>query len=474
MRRQRGASAAFVFIILLLVMVVLGAMLTLSRGNTAVDEQVQTKRSLDAASAAIEQYVSATGRLPCPAKPDPDVASDGVASPDAPSVNCDYPSTGVLPWRTIGMRHDDAFDAWGWKISYRVYSNTNGSLTQANGASMVNCDTVQALTTRQPVDGNKLCPAAHDTIDSDFIAGKGLQVVDFGTTYDGTKATGGAAYVLVSHGATGLAAYSSSGIRKDMPNSNVEKKNASDTGPFTLQAASDTDTSATDNSHYDDILLYRTVADLAKRANLAARDWPDDILAGVKFDSTTLQTALGRNPGSGDLGVTSIVFPGATVSGFNSGGAQDLTFVSGGTSGLGGAGGSGNNLNSAAGEGIRIDLTQKAQRFAVTLGNFGTNSFFGFPYAEQARVEFFVSPSSSPILSVTVPGCQSDGGLASFTFYAGAGSQFDSVKITSVATTLSFISSSFNIAEFRTCSANGACATTLDTGASPSGNHCTP
>ena len=469
-RRQLGAGGIFVVVVVLLAIVFVAALFTLSRTSTNVDAQARTAASLANAAAALEQFASANARLPCPADPTQDT---GLASPDAASVNCDFP-TGSLPWATIGMRRDDAFDAWGWKIFYRVYSG-NGGMTQANGASMVNCDTVQALTMRQPVDANQLCPATHDTVDSDFIAGKGLTVTDFGTTYNGSSASGGAAYVLVSPGPSGFGGYTGSGSQNpNQPKSNDEKNNLKSTGPFVLEAASAPDVAPDDNSHYDDILLYRTIADLARKANLAARDWPDTILAGVKFDSTSVGNALGSSPGSGDIGVTSLTFPYATVSAYNSGGADDLTFVTGSTTGIGAAGGGGsaNNLNSSAGDGIRIDLTQKAQRLAITFGNFGTGTFFFFSYAEQAQLDFYSGGSPTPVYTTTVQGCKSDGGLASFT--VNAGTQFDTVKITSVASTLSFEPSSFNIAEFDTCGASGTCITTLDTGSAPAGNHCTP
>lgn len=475
-KRQIGAGGVFIFAALLLVLIAIAAALLLSRTSTAVQEQGQTTDNLTKAAAALEQYASASGRLPCPADPTKD---DGLADP--PTANRDCNSTqGTVPWATIGMRRDDAFDAWGWKISYRVYSNTAGSMTQTNGASMVDCDTAEALTTRQPVDGTtRLCQSAHNTIDSDFISGKGLSVTDFGTVYDGTKASGGAAYVLISHGATGLGAYTAAGAPRDQPGSTDEKNNLQATGPFVLEAASDATVASTANNHYDDVLLYRTVADLAKKANLVARDWPDDILAGVRFDSTTVGNALGRSPGSGDLGVTSLNFANATVTGFNSTRDSDLAFISGGTSGIGvddgSAGGGGSSLTSSAGEGIRIDLTQSAQRFAITLGNFGTSVFFFIPYADRARFDFYKTPDmSTPVFSTTVEGCRADGGLASYTVDTGPGVQFDSVKVTAVATTLGFIPSSFNVAEFRTCTANGPCATTLDTGAFPTGNHCSP
>src|SRR5690242_1510804 len=211
-RPQLGAGGIFIFVLLLLVMVFIAAMFTLSNTKSGVDARSQTATSLANAAAALEQFASQTERLPCPADPTLDT---GLAVPNNASVDCTNP-TGTLPWATIGMRRDDAIDAWGWKIFYRVY-NGNGGMTQDQGASMVNCDSVQALTTRQPVDGNQLCPVAHNTVYSDFIAGKGLTVIDFGTTYNGSSPSGGAAYVLISPGPSGFGGYTTSGSQN--PNS---------------------------------------------------------------------------------------------------------------------------------------------------------------------------------------------------------------------------------------------------------------
>ena len=139
-RGERGAGGLFVVIVIMLAMVAMLAVGVLFRVKTNVDDATQTMASLKTAAAALEQFAGSSGRLPCPADPSKD---DGLASPVGAARDCDF-TQGTLPWATIGMRRDDAYDAWGWKISYRVYSNTNGSLTQANGASMVNCDTVQA------------------------------------------------------------------------------------------------------------------------------------------------------------------------------------------------------------------------------------------------------------------------------------------------------------------------------------------
>lgn len=464
-RAQQGAGAVFIVIILVIAALVVLAVGALVRSSNSVNDFGQNTAHLAAAAAALEQFAGASGRLPCPADPTADTGVEARAGPTF--VTCTYPQ-GTLPWSTIGMRRDDSFDPWGWKISYRVWTNAPsgvGSFTQDNGASMVNCDTVQALTTRASLDANGLCQAppaagAYNTVDTDFVAGKGLTVVDYGTQYDGTTPTGGAAYVLISHGPTGFGAYTASGVQQPMPTSADEISNTTATGPFIAKAASSPDIAASDANHFDDLLLYRTVTDLAKRANLAARDWPDDVLAGVKFDTTTLSNALGSSPAS-DTGQTSINFAYATVSAFNSGTAGDISFrTSGGNSGIGEVGGGGNSLSGFAGEGIRIVLTQDAREFAVTLNRFGTGFFFGSPYQEQVQFNFL--EHGATVQSVTKQGCNPDGGLASFSITAIA--NFDTVEVKALPSTKATVDSTFFVSEFASCAAGAAsCTTTLAT-----------
>ena len=465
-RAQRGAGAVFIVIVLVIAALVVLAVGAFVRSSNAVSDLGQSTAHLAAAAAALDQFAGASGRLPCPADPAADTGDEVRAGPSF--VTCTYPQ-GTLPWRTIGMRRDDSFDPWGWKISYRVWTNSPsgvGSFTQDNGASMVNCDTVQALSLRQPLDGSGLCPAAHDTTDAYFVAGtgipegKGLVVVDFGTQYDATKTTGGAAYVLISHGPTGLGAYTASGAQQPLPTSADELSNTAATGPFVAKAASSTDVSAGDATHFDDLLLYRTVTDLAKRANLAARDWYDDVLEGVKFDTQTLANALGSAPGS-DTGHTSITFAGVTVTAFNSGTAGDISFsTSGGNEGIGEAGGGSNSLGGLAGEGIRIALTQTARKFAVTLKSFRKSSYFGTPYAEQVQLNFL--KGGVTVDGVTKQACSSVNAVASYSVTAAA--DFDTVEIKALPATLAFLDSRFYVSEFASCAATAAsCTTTLAT-----------
>jgi hypothetical protein len=449
-RRDRGAGGIFIFVVLLLAMVFIVAVFMLSRVSTSVDARAQTATSLAVAAAALEQFASQTGRLPCPARPDVD---DGLAVPNAASANCTYPQ-GVLPWATIGMRREDAIDGWGWKISYRVYSGNTG-MTQDQGASMVNCDTSPTLGSSGRDSTTGLCLPTHATLPSDFLSGKGLDVTDFGVPYS-------AAYVLLSHGPSGFGAYTSAGTQNpNNPKSTAEKNNLKATGPFTLTSASSPDTSPDDNNHYDDILVYRTVDDLAKRANLAARDWPDNLIS-LTFNASSLQNVLGQPPSAGSLGVASLRFYGATVSA----GSGNISYdVVGGNAGIGVAGG-GNAISGS--ESMSVTFAKPANKLALSLNDFGgtTVPFFGF-FPETAQLKFY--SGSTLRFSTTVSGCQSSiptgGPLASFTVTPGV--TFDQVQITPFF-------SSFFLSALKSCApSDPTCLTALDTGASPpAGNHC--
>src|SRR6185503_11825319 len=147
---------------------------------------------------------------PCPAKGSVDTGDEDATGP---SFTCNSP-TGTLPWRAIGLAHDGQFDAWGWKISYRVYTGAGGSLTQPNGASMALCTTDHSAASAG-VGAGGICQVAAGEVhtwDTDYLLGKGLTVNDFGAA-----PRTDAAYVLISHGVSGLGAYTSAGQQKAAP-----------------------------------------------------------------------------------------------------------------------------------------------------------------------------------------------------------------------------------------------------------------
>lgn len=462
-RPQHGAGGIFIFVILMVTIVLVAALFTLTNTSTALDLRSQTSTSLAKAAAALEQFASQTGRLPCPADPTQDT---GLAVPNSASVNCTN-GTGTLPWATIGMRRDDAIDAWGWKIGYRVYSG-NGGVTQDQGASMVNCDIFPTLGSAG-VDGRQLCRSTHATLPSEFLVGKGLDVSDFGTPYNHAT-NNGAAYVVISYGPTGFGAYTSSGVQNpNSPKSTDEKNNLQATGPFVAKAATTPDVPPDDNTHFDDILLYRTFTDLATKANLLARNWPDDY-ASLTFTASNLQAALGLSSAptpNTSLGVSSLLFYGATVS---SASGNISYYSDAGGEGIGVTGGGGSNANMIqSGESLRVKFAKLSDKLAITLDDFGGITFFGFIPA-TASVQFY--KSGVPVGSATtLKGCQNNvaggGPLASFTITPGL--QFDEFQVTNSSFFFPFI-----LSAVRSCSASDpSCITLLDNGAAPpSGNHC--
>lgn len=428
------------------------AFFSLTRTKGEVDRSGETTSHLAKVSAALEQFASVSERLPCPANPALDT---GDADPAGAAANCNFPN-GTVPWRTIGLRREDALDAWGWKISYRVYQGTTG-LTQAGGASMVHCDTVEPSPAGATAAGS--CKATHDTLPAEFLAGKGLAINDFGT------AVNDAAYVLISHGASGLGAYTSSGVQKTPQPGNADESNNLGAGPFVARAAA-TGVPAEDPAYFDDVLAYRRLADFVRLANLAARDWPE--AAGsteITLDTPTLTAALGAPATYGDLGRSTIDFGDAAVTAFNSGGDVNVSFDRvNGVEGIGSVG-SGNGFSSAAGEGVRIQLTTKARQFAVTLNDFGRQ--VGVPGAPVERVELRFFDGASQVNSFTKSGCRPDGGRASFSIDVAA--DFDRIEIRALPTT-GATTSEFFLAQFKVCPAGVTCETLMST--QPPANTC--
>ena len=460
MKRQQGASGVFVVIVLLLLGLGIAAVLMLGNRKSQVQQGTQIVATFQIIQDALVQYVTANGRLPCPANPtlNPPDVNAGNPDPNAASATCTagVSATGTVPWKAIGIRAEDAIDPWGNKISYRVYSGSTG-LTQAGGASMVNCDTVEVAPAG--VDAAGLCRTTQDTREADFLAGKGLKVNDFGTSVTD------AAYVLISHGPSGLGAFTSAGQRKmPLPANAAELANTNATpATFIALAASAPTVGAEDPTHFDDLLAYAKIADLIKRAGLGGRDWPDApaaTIAQVKIDAPTMAAASGgTTPAYGDLGTVFLSFTGASVVGANSGGVTDLSYEnSGGYDGLGVAGAM---ISSVGNEFLIIPFSSTASKFAVTLANFGSKSCTSGTCNEQVSLVFF--NGSTNLGTVTKSSCNADGGLASFSVDVKTlfGSDFDGVIVAPQATNPPDTSTEFLLSEFKTCDASGSCTTSL-------------
>lgn len=274
---RQGQHGFVLLSIFLLVLFALGifAFTRLNSSAARTSEQEKETRSNHAKiRSALINFVSINGYLPCPA--DGAVANgvvaNGVPVPAAASNGCTMPA-GVVPWQALGLTAADVLDPYQNKISYRVYSGATG-LTQARGATMVDCDSVRNPPPVPPTvgaeAGTALCRIDHDTSYSQFMTGKGFNVTDSGTVVPGV------AFVLITHGRNGAGAFSATGAANAPPNiASAEYGNTQAVGPFTAKAANIAGLSTTDTTYFDDEVTYLTIDEMVKLANVVARDWPD-------------------------------------------------------------------------------------------------------------------------------------------------------------------------------------------------------
>ena len=458
MRSQGGFIGAVVLAILALVLIGLVATYVLERLGIRGDTQTQTNDRMRRAAEALERFAMTDGRLPCPADP----AADTGAEVKATVSTCTH-GEGTLPWATIGAAREDSFDAWGRKLSYRVYTGGggNGSLTQPAGVNMTNCD----LHDPAPVLGaNGVCnnpdpndPGQRNTTKDQFLAGKGLSLNALGTAYSDV------AYLIISHGETGLGAYSASGVRKELPTGS-ERNNTRDTGPFRLEVFSGPDVGVSAGTHFDDLIVYRRLEEMIKRIHLYAREWPDS--TSQTFSAAEVDAAAGTSGVSSGTNIgTQVDFGPVTVSAYTGGAGStttaQITFVqTGSTGGLGVAG----RISSLSSEFLRFEFDDPATTFAVTLDGFNKYDFF-VEWTEQAELRFYngTTPVGTAIAKGACRHTSTGITMASFGSISPGGS-FNRVEIQAKPATAGAAQflTEFTVAAVKACSVlEASCSTSL-------------
>ena len=457
-RLERGLAAAAIVIVLILAAVVL----VLGRGALRIgadlDRRSVTHASLTRISNALVGFATLNRRLPCPARGDFDT---GEANPETAAAICSTPD-GVVPWKTLALRREDSLDGWGRKVSYRVFSDPAGStefkgFTQDRGVDMTNCNSsldpaldsaLQSVTSRcKPASPTTVVPPNTRKQFLDARANM-LVVQDSGTARNGN------AFVLISHGESGLGAYASEGgTRSTMPNAGGnEFTNTQAGGTYWIAAYSDRTVASSALNHFDDVLAYKPFTDLVQEVNLAERPW------GNPFGSTTFTAAAiaaaGGDATQFNTGRSTLTFSGFTVTAFGDT-ARNVSFNRDAGGGIGSIGTSSNSettatLNRATNEGLRFQFTQPGRYLGVTLSRFGDQS------GERERVRFdFVIGGSN--VRVTKVACRSGDNRVNFTINPGG--DFDEVTVEPRLTQLFNFNSTLIVAAIATCpSTNPTCA----------------
>jgi hypothetical protein len=404
-RSEKGLAAAAIVVVLILVAVAL----VLGRGffqpAETLTQRARTDANLRRISDALVQYASLNQRLPCPASGNLDT---GDANPDAASATC-AADDGTVPWRTLALGRDAALDGWGRKISYRVFSGATG-FTQAGGVSMTNCNSSLGypFDTSLATPGSLCKPATYPpNTPAQFLAARGnmLVVQDMGTARTGN------AFVLISHGATGQGAYAAEGgTRSPLPNaSGSEYPNALSAGPFMIVAHSGPTVTSDQAAHFDDVLAYKSFADLNREAKLPERAWGiPPTISSTTFDAAAI-AAAGGDTANFNTGQNTLDFGTFTVTAYGAT-ARNVSFDRDVGTGIGSIGTGSNSesaatINEATNEELLFQFDVPARYLGITLRRFGDT----LGERERVRFRFLVGASTVSISKVACRDDNNDG-----------------------------------------------------------------
>jgi hypothetical protein len=297
----------------------------------------RTQNSITKINDALIAFVTVYRRLPCPANPALAESAANAGYPDGNTllstaiVTCAYPN-GVVPWRALGLKADDVTDEWGRLVSYRVYDGLRG-FTQAGGVSAVDCDLTNGSTTETPPDPTTgLCDPDHNTLAASFFAypvaapayTKGLSVLDFGVLKTGL------AYLLTSHGPSGLGGYTAAGTQVAPNASTGDYPNTQTAATFRRDAFSAPDLAVGSAGHYDDIVDFVTIVDLQVKTKLGAREWSE--MPGFTAGTTANMTSASTDPLNPHFMTTGVGGSGQEFVAVSSGGETLVSFGGNGSS----------------------------------------------------------------------------------------------------------------------------------------------
>ena len=330
--RQVGGIALAMIATLLVVAATTLAIRMARQVEDRRERVTQTQARMERIRAALHAFAATQGRLPCPvagATSDDSPTGAGLAAPPKPLVpTCTAPN-GTVPWVSLGIRSEDAQDAWGRKISYRVFSD------------LVIDDGVKSAS---PTSG--------------------LAVNDGGANRTGL------AWVLISHGVGGLGAWLPNGQQTLPTPASQELANTQPTGPFVRREESVVDLDpATSLTHFDDLLLFESIAELKKGAGFGpGSEVTGDVIKKLLEDPNAIDT---KGNGSGltfidlvtpDLGTVRISSTGGDIS-------TDDPYKALGvcSAGCGAANSSNRALDSSESLGFRLGTNKTAKSFALGL-----------------------------------------------------------------------------------------------------------
>lgn len=193
----RGFSLTELSVSIAIIAMIAGAAISVAINSDESAKTTQTKSKLDRIQESLSGYLTANGRLPCPASGSlsivsPSFATEGDRTPASGGSICGQANfnngvntySGAVPVRTLQLPDDFMFDGWGRRFTYVVdYRFANNTLTNTD------CD---------GVNSNICFP---DTIGGEIIV----------QDASGANRLADAIYVLFSHGTNGHGAFNKIG-----------------------------------------------------------------------------------------------------------------------------------------------------------------------------------------------------------------------------------------------------------------------
>jgi hypothetical protein len=345
-----------------------------------------------------------------------------------------------------------------------VFSGSNG-FTQVDGVNMTNCNSSLG----PPLDSNLritfLCkdatevtftPAVQPNTRTQFLDARGSMLVvrDSGTVRNGN------AFVLISHGESGLGAYAATGgTRFTMPTetgdeTDYEFMNTRADGAYWIVAHTDPSVVVTASNHFDDVVTFKSFTDLVQEVKLEERAW------GNPFGSTTFTasaiTAAGGNAARFNTGQNTLDFGAFTVTASGDT-ARNVSFDRNVGAGIGSIGTGSNSettatVNFATNEELRFVFDVPGRYLGITLNRFGDTS------GERERVRFRFTIGGSTV-STTRTACRNDNNDGVVNFTINPGGEFAEVVVEPRSTQFGNFDSTLVVGAIATCpSTNSACA----------------
>ncbi len=276
MRKTRGFTLIEILVVLIIFSMVLAMAAVVTRGVSASQKRSLTTTRLAGVDAAIVQFVAVQKRMPCPAdgtKVSTDANAGVEVAPDLVVNGCNAQTSGVVPWRSLGLAEQDATDGWDRRMTYRTWAK--GGV--ANAMNMSYCDPAGTEVPGGNVVCNVACTSAalgSCTPPGAFIATKGLLVQNVaGTVVMNPSAATltGAAYVVISHGESGGGGYLNTGVLSSSitTDGTEEQKNYANLAlqPYYVDDSYN-DTAA---GHFDDVISRPSLLGLINKAGLGPR-----------------------------------------------------------------------------------------------------------------------------------------------------------------------------------------------------------